>query len=168
MTSLRRYLDIVTEQAVLDSHDPILSYIGAAVMRFGQKSLYGGNCGQFALALANHLETLGVRVEIAIICEDARFEEFGDDLHPMDIMSSDVPVYHVALSHNGFFYDADGKVTGDHIADWVESEYQDSEPALIQFPVSAPQIDTLIRSETAWSIPAETFGAFFQTIPGGK
>lgn len=149
----------ITESA----EDPILDMIKRAQKHFGRKKLYGGNCGTFALALANHFARKGQPLSLAVICYDSwpDGENEDEDVTAYDIISADVPVYHVTISTKPLFYDGDGKVTGRKIQKWVHQEYRDENPALFVFNLTEPGLAALIRSETSWSIPIETFEAFF-------
>lgn len=138
--------------------DPILVLINKAVQHFGAENLMGGNCGQFALAVAQVMAKQGVQLPLAVICGDS-FGEM-DDVSPEDILQADVPVYHVAINVKPYFYDADGKITGSHIQKWVKKEYGDPAPALFIFDLTEPGLGALIRSETAWSISAHEFEKF--------
>lgn len=144
---------------VLTQSDPVLTLIQKAVDHYGAERLMGGNCGQFALALAHELSKSHVHLQVAVICYDA----FEDDAHvtPQDIMQADVDVYHVALVKKPYFYDADGKVTGNHILHWIKQEYGDSYPALFMFDLAEPGLEALIRTDTAWSISSQQFQQFF-------
>lgn len=146
---------------LFENKDIVLDLIKSARSHFGKKRLYGGNCGQFALALAQHLQSLDMKFKIAVICYDAWTEQ--DNVDPQEIILADVPVYHVALRAPGGFYDADGLVSESHVRTWIQQEYGDHAPAMFLFDLNEPYLDTLIRTETAWHIPQETFWDFFQT-----
>ena len=148
----------VVEETQRKSKDPILQLINSAVTHFGRRKLYGGNCGMFALALAKHLAKNGTHMNIAVICQDVWGDE---DVLPIDIISADVPVYHVALVNAPKFYDADGLVTGYTIQKWIHQQYGDSSPALFVYDVTTPGLESLIRTDTAWSIPSHVFEEFF-------
>lgn len=139
-----------------------LFYLKKAIQYFGRKKLYGGNCGVFALALANFLKEKNIRVQIAVICYDSNFGD-EDDISPEDIIKADIPVYHVAIVFDKMFYDGDGRVPGSKIQKWVKAQYGDSSPALFVFDLDTPGLSSLINTETAWYIPYDTFFSFFKS-----
>jgi hypothetical protein len=142
--------------------DPVLPLIRAVRKKFGRNNLMGGNCGMFSLGLAKYLDQKGVQLPLAVICYDAFDDE--DDVTPSHIIHADVPVYHVALVAKPKFYDADGLVTGSHIQSWIKQEYQDSAPALFVFDLTEPGLESLIRTDTAWSIASDEFLSFFHSL----
>jgi hypothetical protein len=131
----------------------VLQLIQKVKSSFPENSLFGGNCGTFALALATILKENNIDTKIVVICEDV-FEEEADI---EDIETSDVSVYHVAVKVDGALFDGDGKVTGDSIADWIEEEYYDYSPAVFTFELSEPGLRRLIENNTNWSISTAQF-----------
>ena len=153
---------------IIKVSDPVLDLITRAVKHFGRNELYGGNCGQFALALAKHLSKQGIHMPLVVICDDVFDSDM--DVTPENILQADAPVYHVALEdimHANSYYDADGKVTGDHIQQWIQKQYRDQSPAVFAFELQEPGLEALIRTETDWSIPAQVFEEFFQQLKEG-
>lgn len=126
--------------------------------KYGKK-LYGGNCGTFALALGSYLKDNGIESDV-VIFSDFWSEDFDEPSCAADISAAEPRVYHVALSVNGLLYDGDGIVTKDHILDWIESEYDDNEIMVNNFPLESRGMETLINNDTDWSIPASKFYKF--------
>lgn len=143
----------IDEQLNETVKDPILSIIEIAQKHFGNNLLYGGNCGTFALALASILEEKSIPTKLVVICEDV----YETEAEPEDILASDARVYHVAVYANKFLYDGDGKVTPDSIADWIEEEYRDHNPAVFNFDLHEPNLRRMIENSTNWNISTEKF-----------
>lgn len=70
----------------------------------------------------------------------------------------------MALHANGKLYDGDGATNDNVILDWIESEYNDDEVSVTNFPFSDQKVKTLIRNDTDWNISSETFYAFLKEI----
>jgi len=138
--------------------DLILSIIEMSQKHFGKNLLYGGNCGTFALALACILEEKSIPAKLVVICEDI----YETEAEPEDILASDARVYHVAVYANESLYDGDGKVTPDSIADWIEEEYHDYNPAVFNFDLHEPNLRRMIENTTNWNIPTEKFYSFMK------
>lgn len=143
----------IDEQLNETVKDPILSIIEIAQKHFGNNLLYGGNCGTFALALASILEEKSIPTKLVVICEDV----YETEAEPEDILASDARVYHVAVYANKFLYDGDGKATPDSIADWIEEEYHDHNPAVFNFDLHEPNLRRMIENSTNWNISTEKF-----------
>lgn len=139
---------------ITEENDPITEIISKTAQHFGANKLYGGNCGTFALALGKFLEA-NHKVTVLIICKDL-YEEL-DDVEVSDLIASEPSIYHVALNVDGSIYDGDGKVTLDHIADWIESEYSDYDAITLNYPLSDTKLPVLINNDTNWSISSSDF-----------
>jgi hypothetical protein len=135
----------------------VLNLIKKASDYFGQDSLYGGNCGTFALALAEYINQ---PCYILIFCQND-FEDM-EDVAITDLIASEPRIYHCAVSIDGKIYDGDGSIDTNHIADWIFDEYDDDDPLLLRYPSSEVKLDTLIGNDTDWNISVGVFLRFFK------
>lgn len=149
---------------LLEAADPITGIISEASAKFGLETLFGGNCGMFALALAAKLQSMGIATEVMITCKDNFDDGIEQDISVTDIIMAETDIYHVFLSHNDHFYDGHGLVDRNEMADWIYTEYGDPSPVLFAYPFDSEHeqaLSSLMRSETNWSIPKEAFDLFF-------
>ena len=126
-------------------------------------SLYGGNCGMFALALGTFLQRHGISSNIVIFsdyCED----EHGAPRTAFDIMNCEPDVYHVALQVDGLLYDGDGQVTEQHILNWIAEEYDDKSPTVSTFPLQSKGVRQLMDNDTDWDTHPGVFLDFIEKV----
>lgn len=105
------------------------------------RPLLGGNCGMVALALYKFISSS--RLEIAI----------ATNVDTEEQLFNEPTIYHVFLLDRDKAYDGEGQVSIDSIADWIEAEYGDSDPAMFMFgKQELDKVQKIIRNETDWTI----------------
>jgi hypothetical protein len=116
---------------------------GVKLLQNSKIPLMGGNCDMVALALYKWIkETTDIDLNIVF---SSNVEDESDLMEEPDI-------YHVFLSDGTNFYDGDGKTSGSNIADWIENEYGNSDPAIYIFsPNELDKSQKIIRNETNWN-----------------
>ena len=144
-----------------NAREYILSTIDIFRKKFGEDSLYGGNCGTFALSLADYFRkykpTLGIL-----------FRENHDDINDIkSLIEAETDIYHIVFMLDGVMYDGTGICTTDDLLDIAQSQYGD------EFPGFFTEVDPfdkwtsiLINNDTNFSITASTFCKFIKTYRG--
>jgi hypothetical protein len=154
-----------TVEENFNNRKDILKFIDRAADRYGVEKLSGGNCGTFALALAQKLKDTGVSVSLGVLFSDS------DDIDsPMDIIDTEADVYHVVIEHNNKYYDGTGIVSADTLLSLARDQYGDRAPGFFRdvHPFD-PITQKLIRSETNWSMqPAQFYQALEENFADGK
>ena len=146
-----RYKDLIENSIDIES------IIESCKKKF--KNLYGGNCGMFSIALGEFLEDKGIKSNIVIFC-DYPEDELGTPSSVRQIIDEECKIYHTALNVNGKLYDGDGCITTNHITSWIETEYNDYDIMVYNFPLKTSGLQTLINNDTDWDISASTFYKF--------
>lgn len=141
-------------------HQFILSMTKIAKKRY-RNSLYGGNCGTFALAMANILHDHNVQnIKIGFIVRDIDNEI--NDLQEAHDKETDF--YHVVLEYNDKFYDGSGEVSKLQLLEFSIQEYGDDEPAFFSdCNFDDPIVNTCIEFDTNWSISISAFYNYLKT-----
>jgi hypothetical protein len=118
---------------------------------FGVERLSGGNCGQFALALA-HLS----KANIGLIFNDS----YHDEIETLkELLDAETDVYHVFVETvGGEKYDGTGKIDNNALFSIARGEYNDSNPGYFShIDINDPMLLLIIRNETDWDIHVGEF-----------
>lgn len=151
---VEEYLPVFLKEAT--KVDPVLALIKKARSKFSKNSFFGGNCGQFAWALAKALNEQGIEATLGLIC--SQVEEEADLLH-------DVDVYHMFVEANGAFYDGSGKIDKEYLGRFAEEWYGDPSPQLwTEFGLDT-QTQKIISANTAWKLE---WGHFYKEMAAQK
>lgn len=137
----------------------ILEIINKSARNFGVINLSSGNCGQFALALADKLINKGYKASIGIL---HKYDEEVGDLH--DLASEEVDIYHVVVVVDDKIFDGTGKITTEDLIQFAIKEYRDDSPSYITaIDVDELALHTIIDFETNWNIKKEIFADFLSS-----
>lgn len=106
----------------------------------GKDDKFSGNCGMYALALAQKTIDEGKEAVIVIAANTGDTEE---------LKYGEPNIYHVAVEIDGILYDGSGVTSEQKLAQFAYDIYGDSSPALSYFKFDEAIIE-LIRQETNW------------------
>lgn len=84
----------------MNKEEAILKLINDSAEKFGRLNLSSGNCGQFALALAQKLIDIGFEPTIGVLY---KYDENVNDID--DLACEELPIYHVTLLVDDNIYD---------------------------------------------------------------
>ncbi|MFP5433871.1 MAG: hypothetical protein ACLGIM_12245 [Alphaproteobacteria bacterium] len=154
--NMRQWMKIA-ESAVLSS-EPALRLIACAEDKYGFNALSGGNCGQFALAMARYLRARGVPASLAMIMNQTDVEDFRD------LQGAEIDLYHVVLEVCGHLYDATGAINHDYLFDFSVREYRDANPAFWSEIEPDEIARRVISHNTAWNIDWADFIVLFNSL----
>lgn len=119
----------------------------------------GGNCGNFALALAKELYKYYIDCQI-VICSN--FEIQDDD--NIDIYNAGEPdIYHVALLVNNNLYDCTGEINIDMLGDIAYDQYGNSQPDITAWQYTNYNYD-LFRKVFEWNTNYNVSVEYFQKL----
>jgi hypothetical protein len=118
---------------------------------FGVERLSGGNCGQFALALA-HLS----KSKIGLIFNDSHHINIET---LKDLLDAETDVYHVFVeTAGGEKYDGTGKIDNNVLFSIAHGEYNDDNPGYFSdININDPMLLSIVRNETNWDIHVSEF-----------
>lgn len=137
----------------VSAYNPVLSLINKVRSAEGEEILYGGNCGMFALAVAEVLKKKNIFVTLGILYRDAEGIE-----EPKDITDSESDVYHIVIEHNGNYYDGTGIVQKNTLLSIAEDQYGDYNPGFFtEVNPWLSEVHRLIRNDTNWNKPVTFF-----------
>lgn len=132
----------------------ILNLIKSAQKKFTTATLYGGNCGMFALAIGRILQKKGINVTLGFLIRD----EDNEYNTLRDAQAAETSFYHVVIEHNGIMYDGDGIASVDSLRKLALDEYDDSHPEYLgKYLITDRTALSVIDNETNWSITAYEF-----------
>ena len=158
MKDIRKYLSILTR--IVES-DRAINIIKAVINKlegeFGFDALSGGNCGQFAYAVAKYLNENGMNLKLALITNKLAVDNLKE------LQFSDPDVYHVVIQDGNTFYDATGKVDETYLANFAEKEYGDANPDFWSEIELDNLILSIVNNDTNWNISHKQFYNFLRT-----
>jgi len=151
--------EVVTAPKTASDGADVLSMISAARRRYKSR-LFGGNCGQFAIAMARFLKDSGAHPDprIGLIHDgEAQDEE--------ELRDGEPDIYHVFLQLGGDWYDGTGRIDRQHLIDFADAEYGDARPDFATDLPTGEGTRRIISFNTAWDTEWTDFYRFLESLP---
>lgn len=134
----------------------ILKIISKCREKFNESKLYGGNCGQFAYALAKYLINHGeLNILLSLITNDLENEE--------ELWIGEPDVYHVCLKYKNKLYDGTGLTNKNNLLKLTLNQYNDKFPVQWDLDINE-NCRRAISYNTNWDIEWVEFYEFINSL----
>lgn len=150
---MSKFIKIITSSEDVKLKDKILKFIN----QVGEYA-FGGNCGMFAISLAEILQKYNKDCNI-VFCTN-RDDEFEDEQDPIQYFLYGEPdMYHVAIEIDGILYDGSGIINNNYLKNFVKEEYGRDYVCIdkLDYSSNKDNINKSVRYNTAYSNNPEAY-----------
>lgn len=145
---MSKFIKLITSSKDIALKDKILKFI----KEVGEEA-FGGDCGMFAIALAEILKKYNKDCKI-VFCSNLE-----DNEGLTELIYGEPDIYHVAIEIDGIMYDGSGIINENYLKNFVKDEYNRNDFSIHKFNYSSnlDKIILAIRYNTNYYYTPEAF-----------